>query len=1124
MAFPPDFSSTRTYANRYDLDKIDVFLDGDGNNPMFFSVSGLPDKLSYGKHYFEISLLDTSNQQYRLTPESELLFEFKSINDVVLKSDIIGFNLKNGIALCFVEVLGDPLRSMKPITDGEGTLIIAGKLQEKSNTTNRIPQKFKGAVNYRCTFPLIIAKDLPNQSPILFKSIENIQASSSFSESLDLDLGESVYKRSYMNISASHLETYGGRVDRLELSLREIRTVDNEYRVLTTYPLSGSAYEVSNEFTGGLNPESSFQKVPIPRDIRRNGSVEFRLRFLNSKGEYAQDIKNPNISVAITGSLIITGSPLILETADNLVTGSGALSFGTSLDDAVKMIPDFKNESIKFEHVKSGVVQKTLLTIEGANDGKIIYDPDKNSIAGNVTTGSLILAAENSNISSSKLSCIIGGDDNVISQSYNSAIIGGEQNTISQKFSDSSDIDYGLANVIIGANVSSITGNRNDASQCKMNSIVGGFSNEITAATASYNDPQYNAIVGGLLNHISMSDSSVIIGGRLNNIQSPDESVIIGGTGNIIAPGAHRTVVIGGQSINATESDTVYVQNIDVRGTMTVQQLHTSTLSSSILYQSGSTKFGDTADDIHTFTGSYIAMSSSRGDLLQVQGDISASGDLFAGDPNGSYMHYDHSAKQLIIDSVYGTSNEDYFTIKKGTSNTIFNVDEDGDVSFDGGMVAGGSVKGNGYFYGPDNDSSIDIQSTGIRLRVNDGTNTIAWFDDDQISLGPGSQDVDVKIGASGLGGFFDYATTNFGVGNITPTEKLVVTGNISASGDLHIQGDITASGAINTLSHITASGNISSSGTITAAAIVGTTIDASTDFTIGGTVITDNTITDDGTLIIASTTATSFSDGNITNVGTIDVDTIRADAATDVQIVLGTPGITFAGEAGDLFEFNGEEDVGFTIKNANGHQFYVDGNDAKVGIGQGGYGADNIPPKTLTVEGDISASGDLHLGQPPHNIGKFNVQHGSPTGSGATSFTTCGEGYGDIVQIAAVTTKPGLIYRFQGNNNWVAVSNSSELAGTDLLGIAMGTNSGTDGMLLRGFAHISQSGTIGMANRAFIPSSSAATPAGVATGSFTNFASGEFIRCIGHMLTDGNADGSASIYFNPDLTYIEKA
>ena len=57
MAFPPEFSSTATYENRYDLDEIDVFLEGDGRNPMFFSVSGLPDKLSFGKHYFNLSLL-----------------------------------------------------------------------------------------------------------------------------------------------------------------------------------------------------------------------------------------------------------------------------------------------------------------------------------------------------------------------------------------------------------------------------------------------------------------------------------------------------------------------------------------------------------------------------------------------------------------------------------------------------------------------------------------------------------------------------------------------------------------------------------------------------------------------------------------------------------------------------------------------------------------------------------------------------------------------------------------------------------------------------------------------------------------------------------------------------------
>ena len=51
MPYPPLFSSTLTYANRYDLDQIDVFLEGESSNPMFFTVNGLPNQLSFGKHY-----------------------------------------------------------------------------------------------------------------------------------------------------------------------------------------------------------------------------------------------------------------------------------------------------------------------------------------------------------------------------------------------------------------------------------------------------------------------------------------------------------------------------------------------------------------------------------------------------------------------------------------------------------------------------------------------------------------------------------------------------------------------------------------------------------------------------------------------------------------------------------------------------------------------------------------------------------------------------------------------------------------------------------------------------------------------------------------------------------------
>jgi hypothetical protein len=171
MAFPPEFSSTLTYANRYDLNEISVFLEGESSNPMFFNISGLPQELGFGKHYFNISILDATNQQYELRPESKILFEFKSINNVVLRSDVSSLEQRNGVAACFVEVLQDPLRTLKEVQDGQGTLTVVGSLQDKQNTENLIPEKFKGAMNYRCIFPINIRKNIINgDSPFVLQS------------------------------------------------------------------------------------------------------------------------------------------------------------------------------------------------------------------------------------------------------------------------------------------------------------------------------------------------------------------------------------------------------------------------------------------------------------------------------------------------------------------------------------------------------------------------------------------------------------------------------------------------------------------------------------------------------------------------------------------------------------------------------------------------------------------------------------------------------------------------------------------------------------------------------------------------------------------------------------------
>ena len=64
-------------------------------------------------------------------------------------------------------------------------------------------------------------------------------------------------------------------------------------------------------------------------------------------------------------------------------------------------------------------------------------------------------------------------------------------------------------------------------------------------------------------------------------------------------------------------SDTL-TGDLTVTGTLTAQEFHTEFVSASILFDSGSTKFGDTQDDVHTFTGSLnVTGSSTFADTLQ---------------------------------------------------------------------------------------------------------------------------------------------------------------------------------------------------------------------------------------------------------------------------------------------------------------------------------------------------------------------------------------------------------------------------------------------------------------------------------------------------------------------------
>ena len=69
------------------------------------------------------------------------------------------------------------------------------------------------------------------------------------------------------------------------------------------------------------------------------------------------------------------------------------------------------------------------------------------------------------------------------------------------------------------------------------------------------------------------------------------------------------------------EGDVQISGNLDVDGTLTAQVIRTEFTTSTVLFESGSTRFGDSLDDIHQFTGSVNVTNS-----LDVDGNVQITG------------------------------------------------------------------------------------------------------------------------------------------------------------------------------------------------------------------------------------------------------------------------------------------------------------------------------------------------------------------------------------------------------------------------------------------------------------------------------------------------------------------
>ena len=144
---------------------------------------------------------------------------------------------------------------------------------------------------------------------------------------------------------------------------------------------------------------------------------------------------------------------------------------------------------------------------------------------------------------------------------------------------------------------------------------------------------QFNSVTGSLLV------------GTTNSLTLDNDGI----TGNVAITGSLTTT-----------SDLSVTGNTTIAGTLTAQEFHTEYVSSSIMFSSGSTIFGDTIDDTHHFTGSMYLSGSLELNEYSVS---EISNDTSLTDNSSTALVTEYAARQYI--SGLGSAGEQAYLRKQ---------------------------------------------------------------------------------------------------------------------------------------------------------------------------------------------------------------------------------------------------------------------------------------------------------------------------------------------------------------------------------------------------------------------------------------------------------------------------
>jgi len=188
-----------------------------------------------------------------------------------------------------------------------------------------------------------------------------------------------------------------------------------------------------------------------------------------------------------------------------------------------------------------------------------------------------------------------------------------------------------------------------------------------------------------------------------------------------------------------------------------------------------------------------------------------------------------------------------------------------------------------------------------------------------------------------------------------------------------------------------------------------------------------------------------------------------------------------------------------------------------------------------LEVQGHITASGNISASGTTHTFGgTTTVTHISASSNSfiylnkfdntvnpaGQTYSSAGQGMGDVIYIGNTSTDAGALYYYKTDGTWEKADSTDDSKGADeLLAVALGGNSTTNGMLLRGVVRIGNvpvpGGGSNIPGRAVYMSEDVGEI--ITTAPST---SGNIIRVCGYLLDNTQKQ----IWFNPSSTWVEKS